>query len=239
MAPGAGSLWYLLASPGSTDGGVEDGSGAVDAGTEEVTLVRWSEASGAAQVVATGSGSTDGSGFERLLVSQILFRNPLLVVSGGDAFFSLGSSVAVVRAGSSAFETLASESQNVVAVGADDSYVYWSANGQGWVFCGGFLGKCPPQPTTTPYLRRVPRAGGPVETIASTALTAFTAGSGSVWGAEQGQSGDVLVRYDANGTRTILAGGMGGITGVAVDATSVYWTVQGLGTGGRLLRTRR
>ncbi len=71
-------------------------------------------------------------------------------------------------------------------------------------------------------------------TIASETPAAFVARDGSVWGFETGQLGQVLVRIDADGTRTLLAGGIPEAAQIGVDDTSVYWSL-----GGALLQTAR
>jgi hypothetical protein len=85
----------------------------------------------------------------------------------------------------------------------------------------------------------VARDGGSVVTLAAAALGFLTASDGMVWGTEQGKASDDLVRIDGSGKRTVIAGGLGNIGGVAVDTNNVYWTVQRASGGGMLLRTPR
>jgi hypothetical protein len=47
------------------------------------------------------------------------------------------------------------------------------------------------------------------------------------------------VRIDGSGHRTVLSGGLGSVFGLAVDAMSVYWTVETASGEGLLLRTNR
>jgi sugar lactone lactonase YvrE len=88
----------------------------------------------------------------------------------------------------------------------------------------------------------MPRAGGAIQTLLpSTSLSQLVVSDGFAWGTQPGIAGDDLVRVDGSGALTVLSGGQGTIGGVAVDATSVYWTVTVQGTSGvgQLLRTDR
>ena len=157
-----------------------------------------------------------------------------LTIGGGDAFFASNGALEVVRAGSSTVETLTAEPQCVISnVAVDDNYVYWTS----WTFGSG--GPAPPPPA----LARMPRAGGAIQTLlpSSASLSQLAVSDGLAWGTQPGIAGDDLVRVDGTGALTVLSGGQGAIGGVAVDATSVYWTVTGQGTSGigQLLRTDR
>jgi hypothetical protein len=85
----------------------------------------------------------------------------------------------------------------------------------------------------------VARDGGGVATLAAANVDFLTASDGMVWGMQPGKESDDLVRIDGSGKRTVIAGGLGNIGGVAVDATNVYWTVQRETGGGMLLKTAR
>ena len=78
-----------------------------------------------------------------------------------------------------------------------------------------------------------------MQTLANTGLGWLVARDGSAWGTVTGKGGDVLVRIDGDGTRTVLAGAQGRIEGVAVDNVNVYWTTA-FGAGkGEVLSTGR
>jgi hypothetical protein len=123
-----------------------------------------------------------------------------------------------------------------MGVAVDAQYVYWTALTPDLDFC---FGGCPSSATVdasapSAFLRRMPLGGGPVTTIAAEAPQALVARDGSVWGLEPVQLGQVLVRIDADGTRTLLAGGISVAAQIGVDDTSVYWSL-----GGALLQTAR
>ncbi len=251
LAVSGGYVWWLAPHLPGADGGIEGGDD--DAGSDAqafdvadagpslalasigsataTDLVRAAEPNSVVQVVATAPG------FDPSLWA---FIGGSLAVSGGEAFFPVNSLVFAVRADTSTAETLATDTQPVTAVSVDDSFVYWNAQTiQPYPFC--ILGSCddagPPPPP--PQLRRVPRAGGTIQTLASASLSWMTASDGLVWGVESGQAGDDVVRIDGSGNRTVLSGGIGSVQGLAVDATSVYWTVELASGEGLLLRTNR
>jgi hypothetical protein len=223
------------ASDGGAGGAIPSADGAVsaiDAGSNPIDLVRSSESDGGAQVVATVPGPA----------SLFSLLGHALAVGGGDAFIASNDSVIVVRAGSSTPETLAMDTLPVTQLAVDEGFVYWTAETIPPLIQFCIFGSCdedaaPPPPP--PALRRMPRDGGSVVTLASDTLAFPTASGGAIWGSQQGKAGSVLVRIDGSGKRTLLAGGLGNIEGLAVDATNVYWTVQRATGGGMLLRTAR
>jgi len=177
------------------------------------------------------------SGLDQQIVASLpdWYLGASVAVSGGDTFAGAGYTVVVVRSGSSSSITLATDTLLVSGIAVDDTFVYWSATGDS--SCSFFCDTPPPPPPTA--LRRVPRAGGAVQTLATAGLSLLVAADGSAWGTVTGKGGDVLVRIDGDGTRTVLAGAQGRIEGVAVDGLSVYWTAA-FGKGkGKVLSTGR
>jgi|HubBroStandDraft_4_1064222.scaffolds.fasta_scaffold87358_1 hypothetical protein len=218
FAVGGGSVWWLR-----TFGGA-DGA---DAGAPAMfDLVRESEADSGVQLVATAPIVATPPNW--------LESTSLLTIGGGDAFFASNGALEVVRAGSSTVQTLTAEPQCVIGnVAADDAYVYWTS----WSFGSGGPAPLPPA------LARMPRAGGEIQALlpSTSFLSQLVVSDGLAWGTQPGIAGDDLVRVDGTGALTVLSGGRGTIGGVAVDATSVYWTVTAQGTSGvgQLLRTDR
>jgi hypothetical protein len=251
LAASGGYVWWLAPHLPSADGGIEgsDEDAGSDAQAFDVAdsgppltlaaigsstatdLVRAAEANSVVQVVATAPGFDP---------SVFAFIGGSLAVSGAEAFFPVNGTVFAVRADASTAEALATDTQPITSVSVDDTFVYWNAQtSQPWEFC--ILGACedagPPPPP--PELRRVPRAGGTVQTLAAASVRWLTASAGLVWDVESGQAGDDIVRRDGSGKRTVLSGGIGSVQGLAVDATSVYWTLETPSGQGLLLRTNR
>jgi hypothetical protein len=267
LAAGSGFVWWLSYSPAGADAGgtaalsgddagedagdaagvdasevdanapIDGGATAMDAGGVPFDPVRTSESDGGMQILT-----------EVHLASPFLVLGHPLAIGSGDAFLASNDSVVVVRGGSSSAETLATDTLPVNEVALDDGFVYWTAQTiaplidiQPCFFdsCDQDSGAPAPPPPPPPALRRVPRDGGPVVTLAPAAPVFLTASDGLVWGVEPGQAGDDLVRIDGSGRRTLIAGGLGSIQGVAVDALNVYWTVMLASGGGMLLKTGR
>lgn len=85
---------------------------------------------------------------------------------------------------------------------ADAEHVYWIAE---------------------PGLRRVPRAGGDVETVVSPAPASFVL-DGTRIVLTDAASGSIAALAKQGGAVEVLASGQAGVSWVAVDAAAIYWT---------------
>jgi hypothetical protein len=111
---------------------------------------------------------------------------------------------------------------NPQRIAVDSTYVYWVAT-------GGF-GSC--------AIYKVPIAGGnPVGVAGSDDFGAIAANGSGFFYVEMGQVANAgSVRQITGGNTTILASGLSYPTGMAVDATDVFWINAGNGGGGTLVK---
>jgi len=184
--------------------------------------------------------------------TQVLFQlsqgwsydgwDPIALVAGKLAYAD-GESIVAASSDGTSRRVVATQATGVGALTADSVAIYWSPgsslDAQAPECVVGDASYCMTYPSfdagAADGIFGVNWGGGAVRTISSRGgLVDIRAAGGAIWGILRGAQGlpDQLVRVDmATGLHTIVAGG-GPIGGIAVDATSVYFS-----RGSKLLST--
>jgi hypothetical protein len=160
--------------------------------------------------------------------------NPV-AVGGGRVAWGEGTQVVAMAVDGGAHAVLATQTPSVGTLAADDSFLYWvpgntAAAQSSWqIVCVAGDPSCVPPPIESPEggVFDVPWGGGPWLGIAPGANVAHLVSDSPValYGVEPsaGPFGPV-VRIDfSSGLQSIFAGG-GPIGGLAIDATTLYWS---------------
>jgi len=140
-----------------------------------------------------------------------------IAVGGDDVFVASGDGIYVLRGGNAPPVLLTAEPLTVNTIKVDATYVWWRTGiSNSFTFCMFTCPPLPPRPAS--FLRRVPRAGGVVETVA-TDVGAFAVFGDHLYGV----SGSSILRIGGSNDSVTIATIPMGIEQLVVDASGVYF----------------
>lgn len=153
---------------------------------------------GAVAVVAQ-----DGTAPRKLTAAQTPAPHEVRIVDGEVVWAAPGAPSAIASAPSAGgpVRLLAGNESQVRHLRLDETHVYWVADGG---------------------LRRVPRAGGDVETVVAKPVVAFAIDGARVVITDA--AGTIAAVANTGGEPQTLAAGQAGVGWVAVDGAAIYWT---------------